>query len=118
MNPSSYPSPIDGKQKKNHTFDRLHKWFSSAGVNHFSFVNCSDKVGSIKYSDVDYATLEECLKYHTKVFALGSFASTVLQRLNKTHIKLPHPSPRNRKFNDPKYEPLVMEQLKEYMETL
>ena len=118
MNPSSYPSPIDGKLKKNHTFDRLNKWFSFAGVNHFSFVNCSDKVGEIKYFDVDYPTLEGCLKYHTKVFALGGFASTVLKRLNKTHIMLPHPSPRNRKFNDPKYEPLVMEQLKEYMETI
>lgn len=117
MNPSSYPSPIDGKEKKNHTFDRLHKWFSYAGVNHFSFVNCTDKVGNVKFSDVDYDTLNVCLNYHTDVFALGSFASTVLRRLNKTHIKLPHPSPRNRMFNDPTFEPMIMKQLKEYVES-
>lgn len=118
MNPSSYSSPTNGKEKKNHTFDRLYRWFDYAGVDYFSFVNCSDKVGEITLSDVDYDTLNVCLKYHTHVFALGGFSSSVLKRLNRSHIVLPHPSPRNRKFNDPKFEPLLMKELKEYMETL
>jgi hypothetical protein len=115
MNPSNTPGTTTGVERKNSTFDRLHKWFDHAGVHYFSFVNTTDKRGEIKPVDIDWDTLKLCLKGHTKIIALGGFASTALGRLNIEHYTLPHPSPRNRKFNDAAYEPMVMEDLRRYV---
>ena len=38
-----------------------------------------------------------------KVIALGNKASKRLSECNVSHFKLPHPSPRNRKLNDPNF---------------
>jgi hypothetical protein len=113
MNPSGYHT--EDKDRKNHTFDRLKKWFTHAGVDYFSFVNCSHKLGEVKFCDVDYDTLSKCIDGNQKIVALGNFSSTVLSRLNITHLKLPHPSPRNRIFNDKSYEPEMLKELKRYV---
>lgn len=115
MNPSSYAT--GNNNRKNHTFDRLQRWMKQVGVDHFSFVNCSSKPGVVTRHDVEYDVLEECLKHHTKVISLGGFASDVLTRLNKSHHRLPHPSPRNRLFNDRSFEPQVVSELKRYVES-
>lgn len=115
MNPSNTPGTTTGVERKNTTFDKLHKWFTYSGVQYFSFVNTTDKRGEIKPADIDWDTLKVCLEGHTKVIALGGFASSALKRLNIQHHKLPHPSPRNRKFNDASYEPMVMKELKRYI---
>jgi len=113
MNPSGYNT--NNKDRKNHTFDRLKRWFTYAGVDFFSFVNCCPDPGEVKYSDVDRDTLTRCVEGYTKIVAIGNFASTVLARLNITHYKLPHPSPRNRMFNDETFEPAMMKELKIYV---
>ena len=113
MNPSSYNT--NHKDRKNHTFDRLKRWFTYAGVDYFSFVNCCPDPGDVKFSDVDYDTLIQCLDGYEKIVAIGNFASTVLSRLNIMHFKLPHPSPRNRMFNDKTFEPVMLSGLKSYV---
>ena len=115
MNPSNTPGTTTGVERKNTTFDKLHKWFTYSGVQYFSFVNTTDKRGEIKSADIDWDTLKVCLEGHTKVIALGGRRTSKQKRLNIEHHKLPHPSPRNRKFNDASYEPMVMKELKRYI---
>ena len=114
MNPSNTQKLV---KPKNSTFDRLHKWFAFAGVERFSFVNTTQKLGEVTPKDVDYDTLKTCINGYRNVFALGGFASDALKRIGVDHYVLPHPSPRNRSFNDPTYEPKVMSELKTLVET-
>lgn len=100
---------------KNSTFDRLNKWMSAARVKHYSFLNCFDEVCAVpKPSMIDSERFQFIDDAYT-VLALGGFASAALNRLNIAHHRLPHPSPRNRLFNDVDYEKLVIKQLKAYL---
>ena len=114
MNPSSYNT--NSKDRKNHTFDRLKRWFDHAGVRYFSFVNCCDRVGQVNKRDIDYHTIKTCVTGYDRVIAIGNFSSDALSHINIPHLKLPHPSPRNRKFNDSSYEQTVIDDLIEYLE--
>lgn len=116
MNPSNTPGTTTGVERKNSTFERLYKWFDYAGVRYFSFVNTTDKRGEVTVHDIDWKTLGSCVEGYDVVFAMGGFASCALKKLNISHRVLPHPSPRNRSFNDPTYEPRVMRELKKIME--
>lgn len=113
MNPAAR-SPSK-KIAKNSTFDKLFHWMDAAKIQYFSFMNCFDEVcdspkpsmvdsDRFKFIDDDYIVL-----------ALGGFVSATLNRLNVEHYRLPHPSPRNRLFNDVCYEKLVIKQLKAYL---
>lgn len=48
-----------------------------------------------------------------KVFALGDFVSKTFKQINIDHIKLPHPSGRNRMFNDPQQDSKIINVIKE-----
>jgi len=108
MNPSSRR-----RVYRNSTFDRLHRWFDAAGIRHYSFMNTFDevdlnprisKVDSDRFKDIDDSYV---------VLALGTFVSSVLKKFGVDHHSLPHPSPRNHKFNDPNTETDVIKRLKE-----
>jgi uracil-DNA glycosylase len=49
------------------------------------------------------------------VIALGCWVSSVLKRNGIEHLKIDHPSPRNRNFNDPTYEGRMLTVLREYL---
>lgn len=53
--------------------------------------------------------------YGTKMVALGNIASKRLQGLVFMHLKLPHPSGRNRKLNDSAYVDKVLKECYFYM---
>lgn len=113
MNPSNKPTVLE--VGKNSTFDKLNNWMTEAGVKHFSFMNCFDEqCDTPKMSMVDQSRFY-WVDDDYRVLALGSFASSVLNRVGIQHHKLPHPSPRNRLFNDKKYEKIVIKQLKGYL---
>lgn len=84
-----------------------------ANVKHYSFMNTFDEVSlAPRKSKVDVGRFSYVHEDY-KVFALGGFVSTTLNRLGIEHYRLPHPSPRNHLFNDPNYENEVINQLKE-----
>ena len=114
-NPSNTPTPVAGRLRKDSTFDKLERWSNELRIEHFGFINAAQKRGVVKQWDVDYAFLSQCLKGHTKILALGGFPSEALRRLNISHHKLPHPSPRNRAWNDKSYEARVISECKEYL---
>lgn len=66
---------------------------------------------------------EECLEniksianhWKVPVVALGNKASDRLTKMGIEHFKLPHPSGRNRKLNDPKFVDSELEKCKNYL---
>ncbi len=89
---------------------------SECGVKHFSFVNSFDyEKSSPEAKDADLEKLRVCSTGYTKVLALGGFASSALNKLKIRHERLPHPSPRNRQFNDPSFERAVVRRISEYL---
>lgn len=100
---------------RNHTIDRLNQWCTELGLHTYGFVNAVSKQGECKIKDADFDLLEACVSCHDKVVALGSFASACLDRINISHYKLPHPSPRNRLMNDKEYVRRVLNKCKEYI---
>lgn len=95
------------------TISRLNDWMTLLGVRHWSFINSSQ--AKIARSDnIDWETLELARGY-TKVLALGNFASSALAKLSIPHFRLPHPSPLNRKLNDPEYTKNVLRECYNYL---
>jgi hypothetical protein len=101
---------------KNSALHRLNKWMTHAGVEHYSFTNVYHEQGNFSLRDVDYGFLLSIVSLHQGiVFALGGMASSALLRYDYPHVKLPHPSSRNRRFNDPAFEPQVMDRIRRYV---
>jgi hypothetical protein len=50
-----------------------------------------------------------------KVIALGNFPSKVLDKLGIHHLKIGHPSMRNRKWNDFRNVTMTLENMKDYL---
>ena len=95
-------SPSAKKSFKNSTLTTLKKWCENAGILHYDFHNViPHKEKSCDESDVDVDLLLEKTKDRKIIVALGGFVHKVLRKHNITHIKVDHPSPRNRALNDP-----------------
>jgi hypothetical protein len=115
MNPSTNQRPI-----KNGTFCRLKEWMDAVGIPHWDFHNVvPDKTGDVKMEDVDWDSLYDHVKNRKIIICLGVFVTRVGAMLKKDGvtitcpiISLDHPSPRNRNFNDPSYEPEMLRRLK------
>ena len=115
MNPSTYVTK--SKNRKNHTFDRLYKWSSEMGLPIFSFSNVFHQSGHVHINQVDINMIRQLVDGYDRVLALGNLVSTVLNKINVDHFKLPHPSPRNRLLNDKDYEHSVLRACKQYVES-
>lgn len=113
MNPSNKPT-LNGKTSA--TFKRLEKWMDSCEVKHFSFANTFDyPKDNPTHLDVDYQKLCTLIQGYDKIIAMGGFVSRALNKINAPHFEAPHPSPRNRKFNDPSFEPTFIMSLRKYV---
>jgi uracil-DNA glycosylase len=112
QNPGNNPKAF---KYKNHTIDRLNNWCSELGVMNYSFMNVINTIGECKIEEVDFNTLRFSTRDYTHILALGNFASRCLHLINRSHFKLPHPSPRNRLMNDKEYVQDVLKRCKEYI---
>lgn len=112
QNPGNNPKAF---HYKNHTIDRLNKWADLLGIRHYSFMNCTDLRGTVKLKDIDFGYVQSSLVGYNKVIALGGFPSTVLDHINITHFRLPHPSPRNRVLNDKHELTKILDNCKRYL---
>lgn len=112
MNPSTKPTL---RGKANASFRKLESWMDSLEVQHFSFCNTFDDPSAAKLSKVDFQRLCTLSKGYGKIIALGGFVSGALNKIDVTHFKMPHPSPRNRLLNDKAYERQIIKQCREYL---
>ena len=100
---------------KGHTIVRLNEWCDELGVTHYGFANVVTEQGAVKKKDVDFDRLKDLVEGHSKVLALGAFASNCLSVINKSHFRLPHPSPLNRQMNDKEFVKQTLAKCKEYL---
>lgn len=97
---------------KNGTFSRLKGWMDVVNEPAWAFHNViPDKINSYDINDVDELALTEAIYRKKVIIALGGFVSRVLKRYGVIHIKIDHPSPRNRNLNSLEYEMLMLTEL-------
>lgn len=102
-----------GSRKKTHrngAFNRLLRWSEVLNLPIFSFANLHPE----NDLPIDIRLFTEAFKYD-KVIALGNYVSNTLDKSGVNHFKLPHPSFRNRKLNDPNYEREVLKACRWYL---
>lgn len=100
------------------TFKRLENWMERVGVTYYGFMNVYNEQGSFKKTDIDYEYVSQCINNQTTIVALGNVASEVLTKLDKDHLKMPHPSGLNRLLNNKEYEKQKLSELNEYVSEL
>ena len=111
LSPSSRTKPF-----KNGTFNRLQKWCDAAGLWEWDFHNVIPHIeNGHKPSDVDVDLLLEKTSNRKKVIALGGIVSRICNKYKIDHLRIDHPSPRNRNLNDKGYELQLIERLKAYI---
>jgi uracil-DNA glycosylase len=86
------------------SYDRLLRIMNAAELVAITLVNAFDMDGNVQ-------DIPKAMKY----VALGNNASDRLTELGIEHLKLPHPSGRNRYWNDEGAEELAAQKLKEYV---
>ena len=108
--PSSAETPF-----KNASFARVKAWADVAKVYEWDFqnavphiVNCDDR------REIEYGLLYKRVSPFKKVVALGNFASDALRKIKISHLKIMHPSPRNRSLNNFEVELQQIRKLREY----
>lgn len=98
------------------SLNRINKWMDACNVITYSFTNlCAHHAPELKLKDVDTNWVLSNLDGYEKVVALGGLAAKFCERNGISHLAAPHPSPRNRKFNDKSFEPGFINTLKEYL---
>ena len=109
-------TPINKRKNGSPTLNRLNRWLDACEVDIYSFTNlCAHHKEFLKMADIDGIFIQKITKNYNKIITLGGFVSQYVTKIGVPHFAAPHPSPRNRKFNDKSYEPKVIKQLKEYL---
>jgi hypothetical protein len=105
----SNPSAV--KPRKRSTLTRVDDWAKKLNIT-YEFGNVIEHhVDKEKLSDVEFIRVYKMINIHRNILTLGKFADSVLTKMNIVHYALPHPSPRNRQFNDPNFEEKVLQKL-------
>ena len=109
-------TPINKRKNGSPTLNRLNRWLDACNVDIYSFSNlCASHKEFLKSSDIDGILIQKITKNYQKVIGLGGFVAQYLTKLGIKHYAAPHPSPRNRKFNDKTFEPMIVNEIKEYL---
>lgn len=104
-NPSAKP------QRKESTLQRLARWAEKLGIE-YDFANViPHHVAKERLDDVEFMRVYKMTLPYDKVLSLGNFVDSVLTQMKIVHYALPHPSPRNRQFNDPTFEEKTLQKL-------
>ena len=108
--------PINKRKHGSPTLNRLNRWLDACEVDIYSFTNlCAHNKEFLKMADIDGTFIQKITKNYNKIITLGGFVSQYVTKMGIPHFAAPHPSPRNRKFNDKSYEPTVVNGIKEYL---
>lgn len=100
----SNPSAGKAKPHRNTTMKRIERWAEDLQIS-YDFCNVIPyHVDREDHKLVDQDRISSITKTHNHILTLGKFAHDVLRKLNIAHYALPHPSPRNRQFNDKNFE--------------
>ena len=109
-------TPINKRKNGSPTLNRLNRWLDACDVDLYSFSNIyAHHKELLKITDINETYVYKITKNYNKIITLGSFVSYYFTKRGIEHFPAPHPSPRNRKFNDKSYEPMVISQIKEYL---
>ena len=109
-------TPINKRKNGSPTLNRLNRWLDACEVDIYSFTNlCAHHKEFLKMADIDGTIIQKITKNYNKIITLGGFVSQYITKMGINHYAAPHPSPRNRKFNDKTYEPKVIYEIKEYL---
>ena len=109
-------TPINKRKNGSPTLNRLNRWLDACEVDIYSFTNpCAHHKEFLKMADIDGTFIQKITKNYNKIITLGGFVSQYVTKIGVPHFAAPHPSPRNRKFNDKSYEPMVINEIKEYI---
>ena len=109
-------TPINKRKNGSPTLNRLNRWLDACEVDIYSFTNlCAHHKEFLKMADIDGTFIQKITKNYNKIITLGGFVSQYVTKMGIPHFAAPHPSPRNRKFNDKSYEPMVVNEIKEYL---
>lgn len=93
------------------TLTRVDRWAKTLGIE-YDFANVIDRhVEKESFNDVDVIRVFKITQKYDRILTLGRFADEVLNRMKIVHYPLPHPSPRNRQFNDPSFEERTLQKL-------
>ena len=113
-------SPNPNKSRSNSpTLNRVNKWLGECDVYTYSFVNLfAPGSPSGKNAKLNETFLPDYLSNYNKIITLGNEVSQYFNKLNIQHFPAPHPSPRNRKFNDKSFEPSVIKSLQSYLNVI
>ena len=109
-------TPINKRKNGSPTLNRLNRWLDACEVDICSFTNlCAHHKEFLKNADIDGTIIQKITKNYNKIITLGGFVSQYITKMGINHYAAPHPSPRNRKFNDKSFEPMIINELKEYL---
>ena len=99
------------------TGQRVRRWFEACGISEeeYDWRNLVDEAGAVPRMGDIMLNRYEVANYET-VICLGNQPSRWCESLRIPHLKVPHPSGINRKWNDPNTEPTVMRQIADYVQ--
>lgn len=116
MNPGTAKRNKPAKDS-GHTMKKLYRWMTALGLPYASFVNASSEFTDDPnpvITDEDREILEKSTEGYEVVIALGRTAAIALDRINRKHLRVPHPSGRNRVWNNDGAEAAVIKMMREY----
>ena len=106
-----------GSIEKSKSVQRVWRWMAECGIDpqEFNWLNLSEEPGTNpKLSEITLKRSD--VANYEKVICLGNKPAQWCKSLHIDHVKMvPHPSGMNRIWNNPEVEPLVIEDLKTYM---
>jgi hypothetical protein len=99
-------NPARARNSKKTALTRLYNWMDQLDLGYVSFTNLhADPEWNFDLKTVDKDFLQKQVEGYDKIIALGGLVSNYLAKyLRVDHIKMPHPSYRNRSLNDPQFE--------------
>lgn len=107
--------------KGTRSFQRLERWIRSANVGSYALTNLFTYIlpkEGLKLDELKEAAnkLRPMVWQFDGVVALGHDVSRALKAAGIEHYRLPHPSARNRLFNNKGYEPALMLKFKAWVD--
>jgi len=103
-------APGNHSPDKSPTIKRIAKWSDQVGIKEWAWTNLSNlKLSELKLKEIDF-DIKQIEGY--KVIALGNLVAKYFEIKNIEHLKVPHPSGKNRMWNDPELEPKVIEEIR------